>query len=112
MGDYVNEKLREITIQKERKKDRAMAVNEGERGQLRRGVMRAMWMAREGRFDGLGSVSILSRKIGEATIGHPFEFNRLFKHFRDTKDLGLIYWPIHPADARQFVGGDAGTARK
>ena len=107
MADYIHHKLKVIPLTAQRKKELRSAANEKEKSELRASLMTMMWIAREGRFDGLGAVSVLARRTKEPTVSDLIECNQVSDHFRATKDLGLMYYPVHPANACLVIFVDA-----
>ena len=107
MADYISHKLRDIPLSKQRAKQVSSEATEQERSQLRACTMTLMWIAREGRSDILGGVSVLARRSRDATVQELLDCNTLVAHCRTTKDLGLVYKTIHPESAIFLAFSDA-----
>ena len=97
MARYITEKVKEIFLPKRRKSDLTAPVTERGRELFRSGTMIQMWVARECRFDALGSASIHSQHIKDAVVGHLVEHNKVVAHLKNTRYTGLRYLCLHPS---------------
>ena len=71
MARYIAEKMKDIALPQGRKSDPTVSVTENERELFRSATMVQMWVARECRFEPLGSASIHSQQhTKDATLGH------------------------------------------
>ena len=111
MADYVD-KVHEISLEKERKKNAQDAVNESERTKLRGLNQSVMWLARQERPDVMGSSAVTARRIMEATIQDIVEMNKVVQHLKKTKHLCLQFACIHPRDVRFVAIADASPYTK
>lgn len=71
-----------------------------------------MWINRERRFDGIGTSAILARRINDATVETIADANSLVKHYKQTKELELIYLPIDPGEACTITVVDGAGNKK
>ena len=112
MVDYIDRKVKEIPLSRDRCKQHNDQVTEQERAQLRSMTMVLMWAARECRFDILGAVSILSRRIVGASVQDLLDCNRVVKHLKATRELGIKFHAIYPTSIVLGVTVDGGLAEK
>ena len=112
MARYITEKVKEIPLPKGRKSDPTEPVTERERELFRSGTLIQMWVARECRFDALGSASIHSHHIKDAVVGNLVEHNKVFAHLKNTNDIGLRYLCLHPSEAVCCIIGDGAGAEQ
>ena len=108
MADYIQAKLKDLRVDAKTKKRSQDPLTEKERSVLRAQVMTLMWVAREARFDVLGAVGLLARRGALAKMEDLIDCAKIASHLRETKDLGLIYMPIHPSRATFMTFTDAG----
>ena len=101
-----------IPLSKERAKHLNDAVTEEERANLRSAGMVQHWCARNVHYEALGGTSILSRHFNDATVQTIVDANKIAKHMRENKALGLIFKPIDPAEAVGGVSCDGKTQSK
>ena len=68
--------------------------------------------ARNVHYEALGGTSILSRHFNHATVQTIVDANKIAKHMKDNKSLGLIFKPIDPAEAVGGVSCDGSLPEK
>ena len=107
MADYITHKVKEIKIPMNRKKELDQDITEAERAGFRACTMTLMWVAREGRFDILGGVSVLAKKVNQAKVCDLLDCNKVVTHLRSTKDLGILFLPVDPREAVFYSFADA-----
>eukprot|EP00969_Alexandrium_andersonii_P068513 3022490-Alexandrium_andersonii.AAC.1 len=82
-----------------RRKELGQDVAESERSNFRACTMTLMWVAREGRFDTLGGVSVLAKKVNQAKVADLMECNKVVQRLKSTKDLGILFLTVDPREA-------------
>eukprot|EP00971_Amphidinium_carterae_P170330 3374854-Amphidinium_carterae.1 len=112
MKDYIETKLDEVTIPKQRKKNVADSLSETERSVFRGILQKVMWIAREARPDISGTAAILARRVSTATVADWIELQRAVKHLRESADIGVKFFPIPVTEMRVavFIDGSPSTA--
>ena len=108
MADYIQAKLKDLKVDAKTKKRSQDQLTEKEKSVLKAQVMTLMWVAREARFDVLGAVGLSARRGALAKVEDLIECARIAVHLRETKDLGLVYMPVHPSRATFMTFTDAG----
>lgn len=112
MQDYIEKRVHQIPLSRERPNHLTDAVTEQERAILRSAGMVQHWCARNVHYEALGGTSILSRHFNNATVHTVVDANKIAKHMKENKYLGLIVMPIDPAEAVGGVSCDGGLPEK
>ena len=89
MEDYISKKLQPVVLTKEQKRDKQRSCNAGEQHLLRAATMTLMWVARQLRSDMIGPVSLLTRKICDATVEDIIEIGKIIDFLKKTKEMLL-----------------------
>ena len=107
MKDYILDRVREIRISPERKKQKEQQITAEEFSRLRAFTGSVLWCVRKCRPDVAGPISLLQRKGKDARVRDLIEVNSIVQHVRDTADLGIHYRPIPIERVRICVFADA-----
>ena len=107
MGDYIDRKLKEITMSKKKKGRGGLALPEAEKEVFRATLMKVMWAARTARPDVQGSVAALSRRVPQATYADLEELQKLVHHLKKNPTLGFHPTSLAPSETCLVVIADS-----
>ena len=107
MKDYILDRVREIRISPERKKQKEQQITAEEFSRLRAFTGSVLWCVRKCRPDAAGPISLLQRKGKDARVHDLIEANSIVQYLRDTADLGIHFRPIPIERVRICVFADS-----
>ena len=105
--NYIQEKLFEINLEKQRKKKRYTFCDDKEITQLRASVGALAWLAKESRPDLAGRVALLQQVFPKPRIKDIIEANSITQEARKHPSSGIKIMPIQPENLRIGVATDA-----
>ena len=105
--NYIQEKLFEINLEKQRKKKRYTFCDDKEITQLRASVGALAWLAKESRPDLAGRVALLQQVFPNPRIKDIIEANSITQEARKHPSGGIKIMPIPPENLRIGVATDA-----
>ena len=105
--NYIQEKLLEINLEKQRKKKRYTFCDEKEITQLRASVGALAWLAKESRPDIAGRVALLQQVFPKPCIKDIIEANSITQEARKHPSSGIKIAPINQNNLRIGVATDA-----
>ena len=89
MKDYICQRLVEIRITPERKKQKEQQITAEEFNKLRALMGSVLWAVRKCRPDAAGPINLLQRKGKDAKVHDLCLANDLVRHLKETADLGI-----------------------
>ena len=105
--NYMQEKLFEINLEKQREKKRYTFCDEKEITQLRASIGALAWLAKESRPDIAGRVALLQQVFPRPSIKDIIEANSITQEARKHPASGIKIMPIEPENLRIGVATDA-----
>ena len=94
MQKFIEERLEEIPIDKERKKEKKEEVNERERTQARAVCGSLNWLSKEGRPDAAGPSSLMSSRLTTMKVEDLCCLNEVIKQLKNSSNLCLKVQPL------------------
>lgn len=110
MKAFVEERLEEVPLSKERKRQKKEKINEDERSKVRSVCGALNWAGREGRPDCAAAASMFSSLLLEMTIEDVEDLNRVVGALKKESDLAIRIQPIREEKLRWGVISDASYA--
>lgn len=113
MKAFVEERLEEVPLEKERMKMKKERLNEAEIAEVRRACGSLNWAGREGRPDAAATASMFSSQMMEMRIEDVLEMNKAISRIKQQSELALRVQRIPEEKMRWGVISDAsfGNAR-
>ncbi len=113
MKAFVEERMEEVPLMKERMKMKKEKLNESEIAEVRRACGSLNWAGREGRPDAAATASMYSSQMMEMRIEDVFEMNKAISRIKQQSELALRVQRIPEEKMRWGVISDAsfGNAR-
>ena len=91
---FIQERLRPISLPRERCLDRSAEATEGEVKALRAVAGSPSWVARQCRLDEAGTASTLQGSVSRAVVKDLSDANRAVNRLKQTEDVGLLIHAI------------------